>query len=69
MLLRIDFSALGMGHYIATDMLTTCDMKAWRFYWEIPMSVSLNAAGEQLASAEICDAWEEQQRLYSRRID
>ena len=69
MLVRIDFTAVGFGHYIATNMLTTCDMNAWRFHGEMPVPVSMNAAGELLASIECCEGWEDLQRVCSERFD
>ena len=69
MLFRADFTAVGIGHYIATNMLTTCDMNAWRFHGEMPMPVSMNAAGEPLASIECCEGWEDLQRGCSERVD
>ena len=69
MVFRVDFTAVGIGHYIATNMLTTCDMVAWRFHGEMPMPMSMNAVGELLASIECCEGWEDLQRECFERVD
>ena len=38
--LRIEFTALGFGHYYLNEMLTTRDYKSWRFHGELPFSVA-----------------------------
>ena len=36
---------------------------------EMPVPVSMNAAGELLASIECCEGWEDLQRVCSERVD
>ena len=54
MLLRIVFSALGFGHYTATDVLATRNGKAWRFHGEMPVPLAVNTDGENLATIDLC---------------
>ena len=46
MLLRVDFSALGFGHYFLRNVLSTRGNGAWRFQGElvVPRAVSIDGA-------------------------
>ena len=50
-ILRVEFTALGFGHYSMRGMLTTYDHRSWRFRGEIPFVVR-SATGELLVSID-----------------
>ena len=52
MLLRVDFSALGFGHYFLRSVLSTRDKRAWRFQGELGMPRAVSNRGELLATAD-----------------
>ncbi len=49
-LLRVEFSALGFGHYVLSNVLSTGDWKKWRFNGELPVPRAVNTEGQTLAT-------------------
>ena len=49
--MRVDFSALGFGHYFLRNVLSTRDNRAWRFQGELGMPRAVSTDGALLAEA------------------
>ena len=57
LLVRVQFTALGVGHYILQDRLTTGDWKKWRFHEELRVNQDVkNTTGQLLYTASCHEA-------------